>query len=80
MDFRNELELLLAKYSKSRGSATPDFILADYLIGCLNNFNHTAVLRDQWHGTSTARERGIAEDRWHPSDRESATTPSAGAR
>ena len=33
--FRKELAALLNKYNKEIGSNTPDFILAGYLIGCL---------------------------------------------
>lgn len=57
MDCRKELELLLEKYGKEKESDTPEFILADHLIWCLNNFNHTVLLREQWHGRS-ASNRG----------------------
>ena len=38
MDFRKELEDLINRFSKENGSNTPDFILAEYLEGCLSNF------------------------------------------
>jgi hypothetical protein len=38
-DFRKDLELLLASYSKESGSGTPDFILAEYLQTCLDAFD-----------------------------------------
>lgn len=44
--FKNELEDLLNRHSKENESNTPDFILADYLIGCLENFNKTIRLRE----------------------------------
>jgi len=47
--FRKELTALINRYSKENESDTPDFILADYLIGCLNNFNGIMVHRKQWY-------------------------------
>jgi hypothetical protein len=43
--FRRELATLLNRYSKENGSDTPDFILANYLIGCLDVFNNTQTQR-----------------------------------
>ena len=37
-DFKKELCELLNKYSKENESDTPDFILAEYLIGSLKVF------------------------------------------
>lgn len=49
-NFLNELEQLINRYSKESGSDTPDFILAEYLQGCLDNFNKTLVRREKWYG------------------------------
>ncbi len=46
--FKKELESLLNSYSKENGSNTPDFILAKYLVGCLNAYNKALVERDRW--------------------------------
>ena len=44
--FRRELATLLNKHSKENDSNTPDYILADYLIGCLKTFDRTIELRN----------------------------------
>ena len=41
-DFEQALMDLINRYSKENDSNTPDYILAKYLISCLNAFN-TAV-------------------------------------
>ena len=48
--FEKELEELINRHSKENGSDTPDFILAEYLLGCLNNFNTTIKERESWYG------------------------------
>lgn len=50
LTFKQELESILNKYSKENGSNTPDFILAEYLIGCLENYDKTLKARDKWFG------------------------------
>jgi hypothetical protein len=49
-DFQKELEHLINKCSMENGSGTPDFILAEYLIGCLKNFNYIMQRRETWYG------------------------------
>jgi len=49
-DFQKELEHLINKFSMENGSDTPDFILAEYLMGCLKNFNHITQRREKWYG------------------------------
>jgi len=48
--FREELKNLINCQSKENGSNTPDFILADYLNGCLETFDRAVVRRDLWCG------------------------------
>jgi hypothetical protein len=48
--FKEELEHLINKHSMENGSDTPDYILADYLMGCLDNFNLTVKSRETWYG------------------------------
>lgn len=48
-EFRNELKHLLNKYSVENASDTPDFILADYLISCLNSYNEVIKTRTRWY-------------------------------
>lgn len=49
-DFQKALEQLINQYSQENGSNTPDFILAKYLAGCLENFNAIVTERERWHG------------------------------
>ena len=50
MTFREELRDLINKHSMENGSNTPDHILADYLLTCLDNFGKIVGQRDFWHG------------------------------
>lgn len=45
-----ELAALLNNYCMENGSNSPDFILADYLLGCLKAFDKATKRRDKWHG------------------------------
>jgi hypothetical protein len=47
--FRNELESLLNKYSMENTSNTPDFILADFLMNCLEAFDDATFARSKWY-------------------------------
>lgn len=47
-----ELQGLLNKHSVENESGTPDYILADYLMGCLENFETTIAARARWRGES----------------------------
>ena len=49
-EFRQELESLINKHSMENGSDTPDFILAQYLSGCLENFDKALAARETWYG------------------------------
>ena len=50
-EFEKELKYLINEHGKENGSDTPDFILAQYLLGCLDVFNTAVQQRDDWHGT-----------------------------
>lgn len=49
-DFRIELQQLINKHSVEGSSNTPDFILTDYLIRCIDNFTETTQAREAWYG------------------------------
>lgn len=49
-DFATELTTLLNKHSQENGSNTPDFILAQYLISCLQTWNLAVECREVWYG------------------------------
>lgn len=48
-DFRKDLEKLINCHSKEYGSNTPDFLLADFLMGCLHVFDNTVKERSRWY-------------------------------
>lgn len=47
--FRRELVNLINLHSMENGSDTPDFILAEYLLSCLENFDNTSNMRKIWY-------------------------------
>ena len=48
--FVEDLTALLHRYSAENGSNTPDFILAAYLLKCLQAWHATVVHRETWYG------------------------------
>lgn len=48
--FLSGLQTLINKHGKESGSDTPDFILANYLIGCLEVYNQSVKDRDRYFG------------------------------
>jgi hypothetical protein len=52
--FARELEALINAHSVENGSNTPDFILAQYLMGCLAVWNAGIQRREQWYGRAPA--------------------------
>lgn len=49
MSLENKISNLLNMYNQESLSNTPDFILAEYLISCLNAFNYATKERDKWY-------------------------------
>lgn len=49
-NFEKELENLINKYSIENESNTPDYILAQYMLKCLEAFNEAAKARSKWYG------------------------------
>ena len=49
-NFENELRGLINKYSEENKSNTPDFILSQYVEGCLLAFNTAVQQRETWYG------------------------------
>jgi hypothetical protein len=45
-----ELSALLNMHSQENNSDTPDFILATYLLDCLNSFEKAVIIRERWYG------------------------------
>ena len=50
MNFENELQAIINRYSQENASNTPDFILAQYLVGCLAAWNTAVQQRETWYG------------------------------
>ncbi len=48
--FEDELGAVINRYSQEQASNTPDFILAQYLIGCLAAWNTAVQQRETWYG------------------------------
>lgn len=49
--FKKELEELINKYSMENHSNTADYILADYLMDCLETYHKAVIARDGWNYT-----------------------------
>ncbi|MGK2880621.1 MAG: hypothetical protein ACSLE6_07430 [Mycobacterium sp.] len=49
-EFERELASLLNRHSQENRSGTPDFILANYLTGCLKTYAEAIEAREKWYG------------------------------
>lgn len=49
-DLRRDLTNLINRHHRENGSDTPDFILAEYLMGCLDTFDRAVTAREAWYG------------------------------
>lgn len=49
-EFKTELAALLNKYNVDGRSQIPDYILADFIIGTIQNVAAMAYARDNWFG------------------------------
>jgi hypothetical protein len=58
--FQQELEHLCNRYSVEHGSDTPDFVLAQFIVGCLEAWNGAVKRREKWYG----REIGTENSQW----------------
>ena len=47
---QHELVHLLNEHSAENASNTPDYILAQYMLTCLNAFNQATCQREAWYG------------------------------
>ena len=48
--FKKDLERIINCNSIENGSDTPDWMLADYLMGCLEIYENTIKEREKWYG------------------------------
>lgn len=62
-DLATELAEVINRRSLENASGTPDFLLASYLVGCLQNWNKHVEQRDKWHGhTGSESPRTVVAD------------------
>jgi hypothetical protein len=47
---RGEIQTAINRNSAENGSNTPDWILAEYLIGCLKAWDDAMMERERWYG------------------------------
>jgi hypothetical protein len=47
--FRKPIETVINSHSMENGSDTPDYILAEYLVGCLEAFDRAVTRRTAWY-------------------------------
>jgi len=59
--FRLELEGLINKNSLENNSDTPDFVLAEFLNGCLKAFDNAVNKREKWYGRKKDAEERILD-------------------
>lgn len=57
--FRVKLEKLINRYSVENGSNTPDHILADYLMRCIQAFDEAVNHREVWYGRTVSEIKGL---------------------
>ena len=50
INMEKELEILINRYSKDNECNTPDFILAEYLMNCLNVYKIAINKNIKWRG------------------------------
>lgn len=48
--FEKELQSLINRHSKENDSDTPDYLLAEYLVKCMDNYALIIKKRDAWFG------------------------------
>ena len=60
-DFIKKLEHLINIHNMEADSDTPDFILAEYLFNCLNNFAHVTNKREEWYGRERCEHVNLKE-------------------
>ncbi len=56
MNLARDLTELLNKHSVENASDTPDFVLAIYLLACLEAFGRAVKRRDSWFADSEAHK------------------------
>lgn len=61
-ELRRDIESAINRNSAENGCNTPDFILADYLLKCLDAFDVAVNARSRWYGRSDRPGGGDGPD------------------
>lgn len=61
-DFSEALRGVINRHSRERGSDTPDFLLADYLVSCLDAYGAAVKARDKWFSFEPWAPRQVRQD------------------
>jgi len=68
MEFEGGLRKLLNTTSQENGSDTPDYLLATYLMRCLDAYNETVIARRHWwQGKQPKTKMGKDDTLWERS-------------
>jgi hypothetical protein len=59
LSLESEIASLINRHCAENGSDTPDFILGQYLLGCLTLFDATVRRREQWYGRGAGNGAAI---------------------
>ena len=60
--FEDEIRQVINRWSEENPSNTPDFILARYLLNCLDTFNIAVQTREEWYGRKTFFSKNQIDD------------------
>ncbi len=63
MSLQDEREELINEHNAELPSGTPDYILAKYLMDCLNAFHNAVELRTDWHNILRQPKLGDVDER-----------------
>lgn len=61
--FKKELESLLNRYGLDTACKTPNFILADYLEKCLQNYHSATLQNISWHKDWNVKAEAFLEEK-----------------
>ena len=59
--FEQKLREIINVHSLESESDTPDFILAEYMIDCLDSFTDATNKREKWYGRKTEKKETKAK-------------------
>lgn len=60
MTFEEDIRDAINRHSQENLSNTPDFILASYLMDCMNAFDMAVNHRERWYGREVPGEGAVA--------------------